>query len=97
MKYTVAKYNRAKSDMLGEFNKAIADAEDLRNAETAVSDDGSAAAQENAAEMPESAGADPTDAPKTVVETQGKTADAAGEDVRYVPWRGRPANWRSRR
>ena len=52
MNHTDDKFNRAKSDMLGEFNKAILDAEDLRKAETA--------ARERAEEGPESAGAVPT-------------------------------------
>ena len=52
MNHTDDKFNRAKSDMLGEFNKAILDAEDLRKAETAV--------RERPEEGPESAGAVPT-------------------------------------
>ena len=47
MKYTTDEHDRAKSEMLGEFNKAIADAEDLRKAATADFDGGSAPAQDN--------------------------------------------------
>jgi hypothetical protein len=36
MTHTEDKHNQAKSDMLGEFNKAILDAEDLLKAETAA-------------------------------------------------------------
>jgi hypothetical protein len=57
MNYTEDKHNQAKSDMLGEFNKAILDAEDLRKAETAV--------RERPEEGPESAGAVPTGSLKT--------------------------------
>jgi hypothetical protein len=52
MTYKEDQHNQAKSDMLGEFNKAILDAEDLRKAETAV--------RERPEERPESAGAVPT-------------------------------------
>lgn len=52
MNYTDDKFNRAKSDMLGEFNKAILDAEDLRKAETA--------ARERPEEEPENAATVPT-------------------------------------
>ena len=34
MTYKEDQHNQAKSDMLGEFNKAILDAENLRKAET---------------------------------------------------------------
>jgi hypothetical protein len=54
MNYTDDKYNRAKSDMLGEFNKALLEAEELRKAETV--------ARERPEERPESAGATPTGA-----------------------------------
>ena len=36
MTYKEDQHNQAKSDMLGEFNKAILDAENLRKAETEV-------------------------------------------------------------
>jgi hypothetical protein len=36
MSYTQDKHDEDKSDMLGKFNKAILDAEDLRKAETAT-------------------------------------------------------------
>ncbi len=54
MTYTSDQYKRDKNAMLGEFNKAILDAEDLRKAETA--------ARERSKETPESAGAAPTGA-----------------------------------
>lgn len=38
MTYAEDKHRQAKSDMLGEFNKAILDAEDRRKVEPAVSD-----------------------------------------------------------
>jgi hypothetical protein len=47
MTYQEDQHNQAKSDMLGEFNRAILDAENLRKAQTEVSDASSAAAQEN--------------------------------------------------
>lgn len=52
MNYTADKHNQAKSDMLGEFNKAILDAEDLRKAETT--------ARERSEKGPDSAAAAPT-------------------------------------
>ena len=58
-------HNRDKSDMLGELNKAIADAEELRKA-------AAEAARENAPGKPESDDADPAVAPGTVVETGEK-------------------------
>ncbi len=67
MGYTADEHNQAKSDMLGELNKAIADAEELRKPATEVADEGPAAAQEKPEEKPESAGADPAGAPGTVV------------------------------
>jgi hypothetical protein len=57
MSYTEDQHKRAKSDMLGEFNKAILDAADLRKAETV--------ARERAEEGPESAGLAPAGAIQT--------------------------------
>jgi hypothetical protein len=58
MNYTEDKYNQAKSDMLGDFNKAILDAEDLLKAETA--------ARERSKKAPDSVGAVPTGPIRTV-------------------------------
>jgi hypothetical protein len=69
MTYREDQHNQAKSDMLGEFNKAILDAEDLRKAETEVSDDVSAATKKNLEQKPGSAGAEAAGASRTVVET----------------------------
>jgi hypothetical protein len=52
MTHTEDKHNQAKSDMLGEFNKAILDAEERRKAATKVPDVAPA-------EKPGSAGAGP--------------------------------------
>ena len=57
MGFTVDGFNRAKSKMLSDFNKAIADAEELRKAETAVSDEGSATARATVEEKSGGAGA----------------------------------------
>jgi hypothetical protein len=43
MKYTEDQHKQDKSDMLGEFNRAIAEAEELRKAESKAAEDGSAA------------------------------------------------------
>ena len=72
MTYKEDQHNQAKSDMLGEFNKAILDAEDLRKAETEASDARSADAQKNLDQEPGSAGADAAGASRTVVETEEK-------------------------
>ena len=95
MTYKEDQHNQAKSDMLGEFNKAIADAEELRKAATGTADDGSAAARENAQDMKESGGADPAGA--SAVVGPEKAADTAGNCVRHVPWPAGLTNWRSRR
>jgi hypothetical protein len=58
MNHTEDKHNQAKSDMLGEFNKAILDAEELLKAETA--------ARERSKKEPDSAAAAPTGPIRTV-------------------------------
>ena len=65
MTYKEDQHNQAKSDMLGEFNKAILDAEERRKAATEAADDGSAAARENAQAMTESGDSDPAGATRT--------------------------------
>jgi hypothetical protein len=67
MSYTTDDHDRAKSEMLGEFNKAIAGAEDLRKAPTADSDGGPAAVQGKTEAGPDSAGVDPAGAPGTII------------------------------
>jgi hypothetical protein len=59
MSYTEDGYNQAKSDMLGDLNKAITDAADLRKSETEAADDAVAAAREASVEQPASTGAVP--------------------------------------
>ena len=63
MNYSTDEYNRAKSEMLDEFNKAIAKAGELREA-SAVADGGSADS--------ESAGDDAAGASVTVVDARQK-------------------------
>jgi hypothetical protein len=58
MNHTEDKHNQAKSDMLGEFNKAILDAEDLLKAGTA--------ARERSKKAPDSVEAVPTGPIRTV-------------------------------
>lgn len=81
MTYKEDKHNQAKSDMLGEFNKAILEAEDLRKAAAEVSDAASAAARESLEKKPGSAGTDPAGASQATVGTAGKTADAPDDSV----------------
>jgi hypothetical protein len=73
------KHNRAKSDMLGEFNKAITGAQGLRQAETGVSDDDSGAARETSEEKPGSGVPGPAGAIQAPVRTAVETADARPE------------------
>jgi hypothetical protein len=74
MSYTVDGYNRAKSGMLGDLNKALTDAADLRKSETQAADDALAAARETSVEEPASTGAVPGGVPGTPAGTAGKTA-----------------------
>lgn len=52
MGYTEDKHNQAKSDMLGEFNKALLDAEDLRKAAAEVPDAAPDTARESLEDKP---------------------------------------------
>lgn len=56
MSFTVDDFNRAKSKMLGDFNKAFTDAEALRKAELEVFDMKSAAGRAAAGEKSGTAG-----------------------------------------
>jgi hypothetical protein len=93
MTYQEDQHNQAKSDMLGEFNKAILDAEKRRKAATEAAGDDSAAARENAQATTESHGSNPAGA--TAVGPEA--ADTARNCVRHVPWPAGLTNWRSRR
>ena len=52
MDFTVDGFNRAKSEMLSQFNKAITDADELRKAEAELSDESSAVAHATVEEKP---------------------------------------------
>ena len=67
MGFTVEEFNRAKSQMLSDFNKAIAAADDLRKAEAEFSDEGFAAAPATVEEGPGGAGASSPGATRTTV------------------------------
>ena len=62
MSFTADDFDRAKSKMLGDFNKALTDAEELRKAEMAVFDISSAAARAAVGEKSGGAGASPAGA-----------------------------------
>jgi hypothetical protein len=85
MTYTEDRHNQAKSDMLGEFNKAILDAEDLHKVATEFTDVTPAAARESLVEKPGTAGSGPADASRAAVGAEANTADAAGDCVRDIP------------
>ena len=57
MGFTVDAFNLAKSKMLGDFNKALSDADDLRKAEAELSDESSAVAHATVEEKLGGAGA----------------------------------------
>lgn len=57
--HTANEFNRAKSRMLGDFNKAISDAAELRDAAAEAAGEGIAAARVEIEEKPGSAGAGP--------------------------------------
>jgi hypothetical protein len=79
MTYKEDKHNQAKSDMLGEFNRAITDAEDLRKAALQPADDAAAAAREISGGKAAGAGTGPADATQAPAGTSGHAADAAGD------------------
>jgi hypothetical protein len=74
MSYTEDGYNQAKSDMLGDLNKAITDAADLRKSETPAADDAVAAARETSVEVPAGTGAVPAGVLEALAGKAGKTA-----------------------
>lgn len=85
MSYTVDGHNRAKSKMLSEFDKAISDAAELREAATEVSGESVAVARAKCEEKSGSAGARPADASQAAVETAGETAAVADDCVHDSP------------
>ena len=75
--YTVEGFDRAKSEMLSDFNKAISDAAALREAAVEVSGDGSSAARTSVEEKLGSAEARPADASLAAAGTAAETTTAA--------------------
>jgi hypothetical protein len=76
MGFTVDGFNRAKSQMAAEFNKAITEADMRRQDAVRVSSDGCAMAPANAPEKPTDTGAG-ADASPAAVDRPGMQADKA--------------------
>lgn len=73
MSYTADGHNRAKSKMLSDFNQAISDAAELREAAAEIPSDGSAAAQTSPVENVGGATADLAEASRAAGETAAAT------------------------
>ena len=85
MSFTADDFNLAKSRMLSELNKAMSDAEDLRQAETEASEGASAAARATVEKLSGGTGASVTGTSGTTAGTTGESAGAAGNRTRNVP------------
>lgn len=85
MSYTADGHNRAKSKMLSDFNQAIPDAAELREAAAEIPSDGSAAAQTRPEENAGGATAGLSGASQAAVRAAAETAAAADDGVQDKP------------